>query len=402
MSDRPTILGLDLGAASIGWALLSARTENDSLRPDGLVAAGARIFQAGMEGDMEAGREESRAKGRRDARLARRQTERRMRRLRGVFNALRSAGLLPTHPDLDVSSAGRHETILRLDQEIRESGRLDRLAHAIGVTGAADKLPYVLRAAALDHPLEPHELGRALYHLAQRRGFLSNRRSPRRDDEESVVHEGISQLRDDMARTSSRTLGEHLSRIDPHQRRIRARYTARAMLIDEFEAIWASQQRFHPSILAPELKKRIYDRIFRQRPLKSQSDKIGRCELEPKRRRAPWALLAAQRFRMLQSVNNLRIRNDYGVEYELTPEQRQVLIAELDKKKEVTFDRIRRLLKMPDVTFNLERGGEKRLRGNETNAILAKVFGDRWWRFDLDTRNAIVEDLLSIQKAETL
>src|SRR5690606_17276086 len=133
------------------------------------------------------------------------------------------------------------------------------------------------------------------------------------------------------------------------------------------------------------------------------SDKIGRCELEPKRRRAPWALLAAQRFRMLQSVNNLRVRNEYGVEYELTPEQRLVLIAELDRKKEVTFDRIRRLLKMPEnVKFNLERGGEKRLRGNEINAILAKVFGDRWWEFDLDTRNAIVEDLLSIQKAETL
>src|SRR5690554_7368126 len=61
-----------------------------------------------------------------------------------------------------------------------------------------------------------------------------------------------------------------------------------------------------------------------------------------------------------------------------SPEQRQVLIAELDRKKEVTFDRIRRLLKMPEnVKFNLERGGEKRLRGNETNAILAKVFGDR-------------------------
>lgn len=403
MSDRPTILGLDLGAASIGWALLSARVDSDSLRPDGLVAAGVRIFQAGMEGNMEAGREESRAKGRRDARLARRQTERRARRLRTVFNALRHAGLLPTYPGLDLSSsAGRHETIIRLDQEIRDSGRLDRLARAIGVSGAADKLPYVLRAAALDHPLESHELGRALYHLAQRRGFLSNRRSPRRDDEERVVLSGISQLRDDMARTSSRTLGEHLSRIDPHQQRIRARYTARAMLIDEFEAIWASQERFHPSVLTPELKKRIYHRIFHQRPLKSQSDKIGRCELEPKRRRAPWALLAAQRFRLLQAVNNLRIRNEYGVEYELTPEQRQVLIAELDRKKEVTFDRIRRLLKMPDVSFNLERGGDKAIRGNETNAILAKVFGDRWWQFDLDTRNRIVEDLLSIEKAETL
>jgi len=224
MSDRPTILGLDLGASSIGWALLSARADGRSLQPDGLVAAGVRIFQAGMEGNMEAGREESRAKGRRVARLARRQTERRARRLRTVFNALRTAELLPTYSDLDLSSSsGRHQTILRLDQEIRDSGRLDGLARAIGVQGAADKLPYVLRAAALDHPLEPHELGRALYHLAQRRGFLSNRRSPRRDDEEGVVLSGISQLRDDMARTGSRTLGEHLSRIDPLQQRFRSR-----------------------------------------------------------------------------------------------------------------------------------------------------------------------------------
>lgn len=403
MSDRPTILGLDLGASSIGWALLTTRADGRSLQPDGLVAAGVRIFQAGMEGNMEAGREESRGKGRRVARLARRQTERRARRLRTVFNALRNVGLLPTYSDLDLSSsAGRHQTILRLDLEFRDSGRLDGLARAIAVQGAADKLPYVLRAAALDHPLEPHELGRALYHLAQRRGFLSNRRSPRRDDEEGVVLSGISQLRDDMARTGSRTLGEHLSRIDPHQQRIRARYIARAMLFDEFEAIWTSQERFHPMVLTPELKKRVYHRIFHQRPLKSQSDKIGRCELEPKRRRAPWALLDAQRFRLLQAVNNLRIRNEFGVEYELTLEQRQTLIDELDRKKEVTFVRMRRLLRIPDVTFNLERGGDKRLRGNETNAILAKVFGDRWWQFDRDTRNRIVEDLLSIQKTETL
>lgn len=402
MSDRPTILGLDLGTNSIGWALLSARSDNGSLHPDGIVAAGVRIFQAGMDGDIGAGREESRAKARRDARLARRQTERRMRRLRGVFNALRSAGLLPTYPDLDSSSAARHQSILRLDHAIRESGRLEVLADTIGVEGAADKLPYILRAAALDHPLEPHELGRAMYHLAQRRGFLSNRRTPRRDDEEGIVMEGISELRDDMARTSSRTLGEHLSRIDPHQRRIRQRYTARAMLIDEFEAIWASQERFHPELLTPELRKKVYHRIFHQRPLKSQSDKIGRCELEPKRRRAPWAILAAQRFRILQAVNNLRIIDEHGAESELTAEQRATLVSLLDERKELTFTRVRRVLKAPNATFNLERGGEKRLVGNATNAALAKVFGDRWWGFDLDTRNAIIEDLLSIQKAETL
>lgn len=402
MSDRPQILGLDLGTNSIGWALLSARADGGSLKPDGIIASGVRIFQAGMEGDIGSGREESRAKARRDARLARRQTDRRMRRLRGVFSALRSAGLLPNHPDFDTSSTGRHQTILRLDQALRESGRLDELAERIGVDGAADKLPYILRAAALDHRLAPHELGRALYHLAQRRGFLSNRRSTRKDDDEGVVKEGISQLRDDMARTDSRTLGEHLSRIDPHQRRIRKRYTARAMLLDEFETIWASQERFHPDLLTADLKKKIHDRIFHQRPLKSQSDKIGRCELEPKRRRAPWAILAAQRFRILQTVNNLRIIDEDGVESELTPEQRAKLIVFLDERKEATFGRIRTVLKVPNTTFNLERGGEKKLVGNQTNATMIKVFGDRWWEFDLASRNAIIEDLLSIQKSETL
>ena len=37
--------------------------------------------------------------------------------------------------------------------------------------------PYELRAAALDRPLEPHALGRALFHLDQRRGFKSNRKA---------------------------------------------------------------------------------------------------------------------------------------------------------------------------------------------------------------------------------
>ena len=37
--------------------------------------------------------------------------------------------------------------------------------------------PYRLRAQALDRPLEPFELGRALFHLDQRRGFRSNRKA---------------------------------------------------------------------------------------------------------------------------------------------------------------------------------------------------------------------------------
>ena len=43
-----TTLGLDLGTNSLGWCLLSA----EAGRPTGLIAAGARAFEAGMEGDI--------------------------------------------------------------------------------------------------------------------------------------------------------------------------------------------------------------------------------------------------------------------------------------------------------------------------------------------------------------
>ncbi len=54
-----TVLGLDLGTNSIGWALI--RYEDD--KPRELIAAGSRIFQAGVEGttqDIEQGKDKPR------------------------------------------------------------------------------------------------------------------------------------------------------------------------------------------------------------------------------------------------------------------------------------------------------------------------------------------------------
>src|SRR3546814_4754993 len=50
----------------------------------------------------------------------------------------------------------------------------------------AERDPYPLRARALDERLEPYEIGRALFHLNQRRGFLSNRKAERRQDRKST------------------------------------------------------------------------------------------------------------------------------------------------------------------------------------------------------------------------
>ena len=86
--------------------------------------------------------------------------------------------------------------------------------------------PPVQRAFEAIGPHEPFELGRALYHLGQRRGYRSNRREDRKlrdekkgkqkqasaEDEDQRVLGEIAGLETDFAGSGARTLGEFLSR----------------------------------------------------------------------------------------------------------------------------------------------------------------------------------------------
>ncbi|OOZ39136.1 hypothetical protein BOW53_12860 [Solemya pervernicosa gill symbiont] len=211
-----TILGLDLGTSSIGWALI----EGDPL-PKKIVDMGVRIFPEGV--DRTKG-EKSLNQDRRDARSLRRQGCRRMRRKQKLLHALQDAKLLP-----------------------RKQTELDEL---MGLS------PYQVRAKALDERLSPHELGRALYHLGQRRGFKSNRKTDS-DKEDGKVYEGISEIDKGMAEKQCRTIGEYLNSLDPHQARIRGRYTARRHYEQEFDAIFQAQQPHHPKLLNVNNRKRI-------------------------------------------------------------------------------------------------------------------------------------------------
>ena len=71
---------------------------------------------------------------------------------------------------------------------------------------------------------------------------------------------------------------------------------------------WTAQQAYAPDLLTAELKAKIARLLFFQRPIASQEHLIGRCELEPGERRASWATLEAQQFRVLQKANDLENR----------------------------------------------------------------------------------------------
>jgi CRISPR-associated endonuclease Csn1 len=370
MAPQNYVLGLDLGANSIGWALIDEASEK-------IIASGVRVFPEGVD-NFDTKKEKSKTEDRRIVRGMRRQIARRARRKRWLREALVEVGLLPA--------------------DRGEQSRLDQLD------------PYKLRARALAEPLHPHELGRVLIHLNQRRGFLSNRKSDReRKSETKGMLAEINQLAGEMAEADSKSLGEHFAKSlarNPHER-IRGHHTQRSMLEAEFDLIWKAQEQHHSELLTDELKHGtarapavgrdplprrsgvtllnsfgIHGLIFYQRPMYWPKSVVGACELEPKQKRCPRADRLAQRVRLLQEVNNLRyLDNATGEEHRLSPEQRALLLDKLSKCDEMAFDKLRKELGfLETITFNLEAGKRTKLQGMKTDAVLAnkKLFGPKW------------------------
>lgn len=383
---RQYVLGLDLGVSSLGWGVIELQGSGDNRRPVGLVDTGVRIFEAGVEGGIEQGKDSSRGAKRRQARQPRRQQWRRQNRKRKVFALLQRLGLLP--PSMGNGPLDRKALLDELDATLREKHlrEADLLAH--------HKLPYLLRAMAAESPVPDYELGRALYHLAQRRGYLSNRKGDADDDEEKgKVATGIA---DNEAAAEGKTLGQFFARdvdvfdlrlesatqrIDPKTGRIRRRYLGRHQYHEEFNTIRAAQQRdpaAHPQ-LTDAAWDDLYNAIYFQRPLKSQKHLIGRCTLEPKRRRCPEVLPVFQEFRILQAVNHLRVRMPNYAERELNEEERTRLIEALQTVGEMSLkSTAKKAAGLPKgEEFTLEEWEDK-LVGHRTNQKMIGSFGDRW------------------------
>ncbi len=416
-------VGVDIGANSIGWMVFSCTGENegDYKQMTGLVDAGVRVFEEGVEGGLEAlqkGQEKSRNTTRRDKRQIRRQLERRAMRTFGLFQLLQERALLPESKfgvsgnnmtdrwKTTVERAERDEVLRRLDQEL-----LDKWKTKLESEGKPEEeillLPkrfhYMLRARALDEKLDDYDLGRALYHLGQRRGFESNRKVSKKDEDKGKVKKDIEKLSQDIAEQGARTLGEYYSWLDPDAHRIRNRWTGRQMYKQEFEAIWEAQKEHHPSILTDEFKEKLEKAIFSQRPLKSQKTLIGPCEYEKGKHRAPRACLEFQRFRILKQVNNTMVQDRDFRKRDLTKEQRQALIEELERKPALKLKDAKKVIGIKsNEKFNYEGGTFTTFMGNTTADRIRKAIGDKWDELSNEDKYKLLEDVLSIKKEEAL
>ena len=375
-------LALDLGTTSIGWAMIRLNDEGDTVA---IIKAGVRIFPDGRNPKDGT----SLAVTRRLARGMRRRRDRLLKR------KARLTKLLIEHNFFPKDEAERKE-LVTLN-------------------------PYELRAKGLDHQLTPSEFARALFHLNQRRGFKSNRKTDKKENESGALKVAIRGVRQALQDNQSRTVGEWLNKRMLSGETVRARYRERrqlkengktaidkfydlyidrSMIAEEFDYLWKKQSDFDPIQFNDVARDVLRDALLFQRPLRPV--RAGRCTLIPNEERAPLALPSTQRFRIYQEVNNLRIEAHGSKEIKLTIDQRDKIIEALEMNSKRTFIQIKRLLSLPpDIQFNLEDPKRTELKGNSTSFILAKDnhFGEQWYQLSNEDQDKIVEKLLTEESA---
>lgn len=376
-------LGIDLGTNSLGWAVF----EDEAMReaPVGSeapnpIACGVVVFPEGLERDK-SDNLKSPAAERRAKRAARRLIFRRRLRKFHMLRALMELGMCP------LSEEGF--------KAWKEEGRypLKDAAFMDWLKSTPEHNPYADRAAAAEGKVDALTLGRALYHLAQRRGFRSSRkervqellaeeaaveakgkkatRKAKSDDDLGVVKQAIKDLTEALEREKL-TLGQYFFR------RFAAYATAlkegrmaeagalacirgqRTGRVEHYEKEFARIAEVQG--LAPETRDRLRRILFFQRPLRIQRHLVGWCTLEKGR---PYRAVDAkgkvvearghkyrrcleghpdyERFRALAFLNNLRIsvapewegeseRLRHGEGRALTADEREAFLAACVRK----------------------------------------------------------------------
>ncbi len=337
-------IGLDIGIASVGWAVVDLDFDEN---PMGIIRMGSRIFDAAENPQDGA----SLALPRREARSARRRLRRHRHRLERIKN------------------------LLVQEKIISESG-LDNL-----FSGKLKDI-YQLRTEALDTLLTDEEMVRVLIHIAQRRGFRSNKKKPKqeeiknlqkledKDKEKGKLLVALWQNQDRMAKHGYRTVGEMFYKdalFAEHKRNKGGEYLAtvgRADIEEEVKKIFAAQYALGNKKFDENLMNRYFEIVLSQRSFEegpggnspyggNQIEKmVGKCTFEEGEPRAAKACYSFEYFDMLQKVNHMRLSGD-GQDLDLDDEQRGKIFTLAMTKENLTYASIRKELGLTDkLLFN--------------------------------------------------
>lgn len=320
------ILGIDTGTNSLGWAIVEKQADEYNL-----LDKGVNIFQEGVK--IEKGIESSKAAERTAHKAARVRNYRiKLRKIR-LLRILSDAHLCPPLSKAELSA-------WRLKKEYPKN---DLFMQWQGTDDESEKTPYAYRHKCLHECLDFNSmtdryiLGRAFYHMIQRRGFLSNRKDQSADDT-GKVKESISNLTQEMHGAGYEYLGDYFYSLYNKGEKIRNHYTARnEHYLAEFKAICEKQDL--DKNLGSEVVRQIEKAIFDQRPLKSQKGQVGKCVFEKNKTKCPSSHPMYEEFRMLSFINNIKIQtpNDAALR-PLSTEERELIMPLFFRKSKKQFD----------------------------------------------------------------
>ncbi|MDD2216160.1 MAG: type II CRISPR RNA-guided endonuclease Cas9 [Eubacteriales bacterium] len=391
-------LGLDIGVTSVGWAVLEHDEEEEPFR---IADLGVRIFEA-AEHPKDGS---ALALPRREARSARRRLRRhrhRLERIKLLFE------------DINLISVAAINALYHNEQQLSDI--------------------YELRQAGLDRLLTREEWARVLIHLAQRRGFKSNRKSDAKDKETGKLLAAVKENRALMREKSYRTVGEMFyldEKFFNHKRNKAEDYAhtiAREQVIEEITMLFAAQRRFTNLFTTTDFEEKYLNIVTGQRsfdkgpglPSPYGGDLIekmrGKCTFEKDQPRAAKACYSFELFNLHQKINSLRIEDLIEGSRSLTREERQLIIMIAHDKAELKYSDLRKYLKLStNQKFNSLTYGccdvneiEKKSKFNYLNAYhnirktLDKVNKGRINHLTIEQRDIIGETLTLYKNEATI
>lgn len=415
-------LGLDLGTNSIGWCLRNTQLSDNQIEKVGVIT-----FNKGV-GTSKTG-EYSYAAERTKKRSTRRLYQARKYRLWATLEILINEEYCPLslenlnkwrHYNKETTRNGSSGRAYPVDDKDFEQWiKLD-----FDGDGSPDyKSPYQLRRQLAEERLDftqsinKYKLGRALYHIAQRRGFKSSRKGTENVKETAEIvdvdlqysekkrNRVIQDLFEKYPNTT--TIGSLFAQLEDDGIRIRedvAQFAIRENYKDEIYRIFQEQE----ISLSSDFFRRIVESapnkndgaIFYKRPLRSQKGLVGLCTLEQSVRidpktnkpiqvgkyRAPISHPCFELFRAWQFVNSIKYYDDASPSKKpLDLKLKHEIINEKFFRKSKAyfpFSEIEDFIRKKGYNWKLNYKPKTTVTGCPVSARLKEIFGSKY----LETR----------------
>lgn len=260
--------------------------------------------------------------------------------------------------------------------------------------------PYQLRRQLITEKLElskqenRYKIGRAFYHIAQRRGFKSSRKQGA--NEKTAVYKGSNETKTigrnkyENLIIENGSLGAAFAFLEDNNIRVRNRYTLRSDYKSEVEKILNFQQITDEKFRERLLSETSNGSIFYQRPLRSQKGLVGKCTLETNKPRCPISHPKFEEYRAWSFINNIKYRTDKDAQFKPIPlELKEKLYHEkffFKSKREFNFSKIRKFIESnrgANWELNYSHKMDKvSVSSCFVSARLKSVFGENWEHFE--------------------